>query len=94
MTCRSCGATIADKAIVCYRCGTPTADPATLTPRRPPPPGAPRWMLRAAVLLILLALVARVVPLTPDPSVNLWLNVIPLVLAFALALVIIVKRRR
>ena len=26
MTCRHCAAEIADKAIVCYRCGTPTAD--------------------------------------------------------------------
>ncbi len=26
MTCRSCGATIADKAIVCYKCGTPTME--------------------------------------------------------------------
>ena len=26
MTCRHCGIEIADKAIVCYRCGTPTAD--------------------------------------------------------------------
>lgn len=28
MTCGSCGATIADKAIVCYRCGAPTTAPA------------------------------------------------------------------
>ena len=28
MTGRSCGVTIADKAIVCFRCGTPTAAPA------------------------------------------------------------------
>jgi len=27
MTCSSCGATIAEKAIVCYRCGAPTAAP-------------------------------------------------------------------
>jgi ribosomal protein L40E len=27
MICNSCGATIADKAIVCYRCGAPTAAP-------------------------------------------------------------------
>jgi hypothetical protein len=27
MTCRNCGTEIADKAIVCYRCGTPTTDP-------------------------------------------------------------------
>ncbi|HEX5069547.1 MAG TPA: hypothetical protein VFV78_04960 [Vicinamibacterales bacterium] len=28
MTCRSCGATIDAKAIICYRCGAPTADAA------------------------------------------------------------------
>jgi hypothetical protein len=27
MQCRSCGAEIADKAIVCYRCGAGTTDP-------------------------------------------------------------------
>ena len=27
MICRNCGTEIADKAIVCYRCGTATADP-------------------------------------------------------------------
>ena len=27
MTCRNCGTEIADKAIICYRCGTGTADP-------------------------------------------------------------------
>ena len=27
MQCRSCGAQIADKAIVCYRCGAGTTDP-------------------------------------------------------------------
>ena len=26
MNCRNCGATIADKAIVCYRCGTATTE--------------------------------------------------------------------
>jgi hypothetical protein len=27
MVCNACGATIAEKAIVCYRCGAPTAAP-------------------------------------------------------------------
>jgi hypothetical protein len=27
MMCRSCGTEIADKAIICYRCGAATADP-------------------------------------------------------------------
>jgi hypothetical protein len=38
MVCRNCGTEIADKAIVCYRCGTSTTDPvrkpAEIRPRR------------------------------------------------------------
>jgi hypothetical protein len=40
MQCRHCGTEIADKAIVCYRCGTPTTDPVRkavpIRPRRSP----------------------------------------------------------
>jgi uncharacterized membrane protein YvbJ len=39
LTCRNCGAEIADKALICYRCGTATTEakyqPAPLRPRRP-----------------------------------------------------------
>lgn len=35
MQCRNCGTEIADKAIVCYRCGTATTDPV----RKPVPIG-------------------------------------------------------
>lgn len=38
MKCRNCGTEIADKAIVCFRCGTATVDPvrrpAAVRPRR------------------------------------------------------------
>ncbi len=27
MTCRQCGTEIAEKALICFRCGTPTTDP-------------------------------------------------------------------
>ena len=40
MQCRNCGTEIADKAIVCYRCGTATTDPVRkavpVAPRRSP----------------------------------------------------------
>ena len=40
MKCRSCGTEIADKAIVCYRCGTGTTEPVRkavpVKPRRSP----------------------------------------------------------
>ena len=53
MVCSGCGATIADKAIVCYRCGTPTAVPAA--PRRTT--GTPaRRGLTLSVFLAVLAL--------------------------------------
>jgi uncharacterized membrane protein YvbJ len=55
MQCRNCGTEIADKAIICYRCGTATTDPvrapAALKRRR-----SPILSLALAVLLVLLAL--------------------------------------
>ena len=54
MVCGNCGATIADKAIVCYRCGTATAIPAP--PPRPPAPVTRPWILIAVLLAIAVAL--------------------------------------
>jgi hypothetical protein len=55
MTCRHCGTEIADKAIVCYRCGAATTDPvrraATVRPRR-----GRALSLVGLVLLVLLGL--------------------------------------
>ena len=64
MICRSCGATIADKAIVCYRCGTPTAIPAA--PVRPATTRAQTpWTFVALVLMAVLVTVALVI-MFPD----------------------------
>ena len=57
MTCRSCSATIDDKAIVCYRCGTPTADPATLKPRAPAKRGGGLLVVAMVFVTILIAVV-------------------------------------
>jgi hypothetical protein len=55
MICRQCGTEIADKAIVCYRCGTGTAEPlrkpAEIRPRRSP-------VVPAIVILVILAALA------------------------------------
>ena len=55
MQCRNCGTEIADKAIVCYRCGTSTTDPVRkavpIAPRR-----NPLLSFVVAALLVLLAL--------------------------------------
>jgi putative exporter of polyketide antibiotics len=56
VTCRSCGSEIAEKAIVCYRCGTPTAVQA---PRAATPAGSRPWVLVvAAIVMIVLTVVA------------------------------------
>ena len=49
MQCRNCGTEIADKALICYRCGT-----ATTEAKFRPPPARRRWS-RAGVLSVLLA---------------------------------------
>lgn len=36
MKCKVCGAEIADKALICYRCGASTFEPAPLAARRRP----------------------------------------------------------
>jgi len=61
MTCTHCGATIADKALICYKCGN-----ATTEPRIKPPdevslferPRRSRMPLVAVVVILLLALIA------------------------------------
>jgi branched-subunit amino acid transport protein len=51
MICRQCGTEIADKALICYRCGTATTEP------RVRPPSARRQRSALPALLALLALV-------------------------------------
>jgi len=55
MICQTCGTEIAEKAIVCYRCGTATAAP------RRRPPASPAGGRRLAMRLSLLAALASIV---------------------------------
>ena len=55
MLCRQCGTEIADKAIVCYRCGAGTTDPVR-QPARIQQKRSPLLGLVGVVLLLLLAL--------------------------------------
>jgi hypothetical protein len=55
MECRHCGIEIADKAIVCYRCGTATTDPVR-RPVRLPPKRSPWLSFVVLAVLVLTAL--------------------------------------
>ena len=59
MKCRQCSAEIAEKAIVCYRCGTPTAELAEV-PRHAPPAARGRFVLIIVLVVIALAIAAYV----------------------------------
>jgi hypothetical protein len=53
MRCQQCGTEIADKALICFRCGAPTSEPRV----RPPAASAPRRGSKLPAALALLALV-------------------------------------
>ncbi|HJR59520.1 MAG TPA: hypothetical protein VJ813_08985 [Vicinamibacterales bacterium] len=55
MLCRHCGTEIADKAIVCYRCGAGTTDPVR-QPARVPARRSPLFGFVAVAVLLLLGL--------------------------------------
>ena len=55
MKCSSCSAEIADKAIVCYRCGTPTAIPEPIR-RAAPRPSRARLYVLLGILLVMAAI--------------------------------------
>lgn len=53
MQCRSCGTEIADKAIICFRCGAPTLDVSAARPASDSAGGRePRWLVRIVGLLL------------------------------------------
>lgn len=58
MTCKSCGTEIADKALICYRCGNATTEPRIKPPAEGSlfePPRRSRLLLVLIVVLILIA---------------------------------------
>ena len=54
MTCRNCGTEIAEKALICYRCGKATTDPRIKPPAEESvfaKPRRPLWPFGAAAAL-------------------------------------------
>ena len=75
MICRSCGTEIAEKALICYKCGAATTDPIYQ------PPSAARRRSRASFIVTFIALVllaavavvlARSAPSGTPPAVT-WI---------------------
>jgi hypothetical protein len=93
MQCRHCGTEIADKAIICFRCGASTTDPVRkavpIKPRRSP------WLL--AVVVLVLVLVALYLGQLSRTAANPELPQLAAGLALGIAVVVLlvgIFRRR
>ncbi len=91
MQCRSCGTEIADKAIVCYRCGAGTTDPVR-KPAAVKPPGRPS--LAPGIVLLLVALAALVAADASGYPREMDIGAIVLASLAALLLIVRLLRRR
>jgi len=71
MTCKKCGTEIADKALVCYRCGTPTFE-AQRKPASIKPTGRALFVTVLLIILTLGALVVGVLETAETPRYVSW----------------------
>jgi hypothetical protein len=91
MQCRSCGTEIADKAIVCYRCGAGTTDPVR-KPAAVKPAGRPS--LAPGIVLLLVALAALLAADVSGYPREMDLGAIVLASLGAVLLIVSLLRRR
>ena len=94
MVCRHCGTEIADKAIICYRCGAGTTDPvrqpARITRRRSPLVS----FIGIAVLLVLALYLGLASRTASDPDRLQTIAAIIAGAAVVLFIVRVMRRRR
>jgi hypothetical protein len=93
MKCRNCGTEIADKAIVCFRCGIATTDPV----RKAAPVKQRRNPLLAIVTAVLLLLLALYMGQTSRTAANpgQWQTVAGVLAGAAIVILVVrVIRRR
>ena len=76
MTCKHCGTVIADKALICYRCGNATTEPRVKPPsegslfERPRRSRGPIVAIVIIILTMLALLAAWILGLTPADVVG------------------------
>ena len=84
MQCRSCGATIADKALICYKCGTATTE-AKYQPAPLPAGKARSGLVPTVIAIALLAAAALYVERASATGSDHWVTYV----AVAAAVIII-----
>lgn len=93
MQCRNCGAQIADKALICYKCGTATTEakyqPAKLT-RSPSRSGLIATTIALTLILVLFVVMGRI----STAETSTYLRVAAVVVAVLIVALRAYARRR
>lgn len=93
MLCKHCGTEIADKAIICFRCGAGTTDPVR-QPARVPQRRSPLLGLVVVAVLLLLALyLGQASRTVAEPGTYRTIAAVLVGAALVIFLVRVVKRR-
>jgi hypothetical protein len=92
VTCRYCGTEIADKAIICFKCGRATAEAAPVRPAVSRPASRPAWVALAALLV--LGLAALYMARAAAGQVPAWVSYTVAALATVVLIWRIARRRR
>ncbi len=90
MVCSNCGTEIADKALICYRCGQATFE-ARRAPAPPPARGRQLILVVAMIILILSAIFLGQVQTNTVPE---WVRYTVIVLALVVLAHRLLRRRR
>ena len=94
MLCKHCGTEIADKAIICFRCGAGTTDPVR-QPARLPSGGNPLLGLAVVAVLLLLALyMGQASRTAADPGTYQTIAAVLAGAALVIFVLRLVRRRR
>jgi len=92
MKCRQCGSEIADKALVCYRCGTATTEAKYKAPVRKQQSSVN--LIVSVLALILVVLFALYLQQTATAGAPAWLRWLIVVAAVAIVAIRLAARRR
>ena len=93
MQCRSCGAAIADKALICYKCGTATTE-AKYQPAPLPRASSRAGLVLTALAIALLVAAALYVERFSAAGSSPWITYVAVVVAVIIISVRAYARRR
>jgi len=90
MKCRTCGTEIADKALICYKCGTATTEAKYQPPARSSRSGLVATLVAIALILVMFVVMGRVA----TGETSQWVRIAAVVVAVVIVALRAYARRR